>query len=137
MNDWNEEKLRQLVQLRGRRDRIISVSDEERMLEEAVTRLDIPLHLARGIMLAAADAEGIEVESDIERATAAMIVAFGRKSRSISARDFETVAKFHAGRTNGSAEDSRKVVKRLARREGVAPQRDGILLSTRWYRRIE
>ena len=45
-----EERLRQLVRLRGKRARIISSQDEERLLEEAVTRLGVPLERARGVL---------------------------------------------------------------------------------------
>lgn len=137
MNARNEEKLRQLVQLRGRRDRLLTVSDEENILEEAVTRLEMPLGRARGILLTTADSEKIEIESDLQRVVSAMLSAFAGKSRSISFRDFETVVKFHGGQTQASAEESRKAVKKIANREGIAPRRYGLLLSTRWFRRID
>lgn len=137
MNANNEEKLRQLVQLRGQRDRLLSLSDEEKILEEAVTQLDLPLGRARGILLAAADSESIEIESDLERVSGAMISALAGASRTISYDDFEAVVKFHAARTQSSTEDSRKAVKKLAERETVAPRRSGALFSTRWFRRIK
>lgn len=137
MNTRNEEKLRQLVQLRGRRDRILSLSDEENILEEAVTRLEMPLGRARGILLATADRENIEIESDLQRVTGAMIVAFAGQAKTISYRDFETVVKFHSSQTKSSPEESRKAVKKLVLREDIAPRRSGLLLSTRWFRRID
>lgn len=136
MKNRNEEKLRQLVRLLGKPDQILLLPAEERILEKAVSEFDIPLERARGIVLASADLDQIEIESDLQRMIAAMLAAFSGQQQAISYADFETVVKFHASKTMSPLETSRSVVKKLAERVSVTPQRSGFLLSTRWFRRI-
>ena len=57
-----EERLRQLVRLRGKLARVITSEDEERLLEEAVTRLGVPLERARVTHADVADGATLRLE---------------------------------------------------------------------------
>ena len=132
-----EERLRQLVRLRGKRSRVITSEDEERLLEEAVTRLGVSLERARGVLHAETQNGQIALESDLEDTLVDLLKSFAGTRKKLSRRDFEVISSLHAARRRISTETSRQMVKRLMEEEDITPRAAGLLRSRRWYRRIK
>ena len=132
-----EERLRQLVRLRGKRSRVITSEDEERLLEEAVTRLGVSLERARGVLHAETQNGQIALESDLEDTLVDLLKSFAGTRKRLSRRDFEVISSLHAARRRISTETSRQMVKRLMEEEDITPRAAGLLRSRRWYRRIK
>lgn len=132
-----EERLRQLVRLRGKRARVISSQDEERLLEEAVTRLGVPLERARGVLHSETHNGQIALESDLEDTMVELLKSFSGTRKKLSLRDFEAISSLHAARRRIPIETSRQMVKRLMEEEDITPRAAGLLRSKRWYRRIK
>jgi hypothetical protein len=131
-----ENKLRELVLLRGARNNMLSADSEEELLEIAVTQLNLTLQRAHGIIIATAESAGYEVQSEIDRVTEAMVAALSASSRVISHADFETVASYHAGKMNVSLLAARRRIKDIVERLKINPERRGLLWSARWFRTI-
>ena len=132
-----EERLRQLVRLRGKRARVITSEDEERLLEEAVTRLGVPLERARGVLHAETQNGQIALESDLEDTLVDLLKSFAGTRKRLSRRDFEVISSLHAARRRTPIETSRQMVKRLMEEEDISPRAAGIMRTKRWYRRIK
>jgi hypothetical protein len=132
-----EDRLRQLVRLRGQRGRVISAADEERLLEEAVTRLGVSLERARGVLHAEMQRGQISLESDLEDTVAELLKSFAGPRKKLSRRDFEMIANLHATQRKTPIESARAMVKRLMEEEDISPRAAGILRTKRWYRRIK
>lgn len=132
-----EDRLRQLVRLRTQRNRVLTTKDEDRLLEDAVTQLGLPLDRARGIILSETGNGEIEVETDLEDTISDLLKSLAGPKKRLSRRDFEAVAAFHSTRCRRSVEDSRSAVKKIMDEEDIVPRRAGILATTRWHRRIK
>lgn len=136
-SDEAEDRLRQLVRLRSQRGRVLTAVDEDKLLEDAVTRLGVPLDKARGILHSELERSQIPLESDLEETTMDLMKALAGNRKSLSRRDFEAIANFHAARRKIPIEASRQSVKRLMEEEGLSPKRAGLLRTKRWYKRIK
>lgn len=132
-----EDRLRQLVRLRGSRARVITSEDEERLLEEAVTRLGVPLERARGILHSETQNGQIALESHLEDTLVELLKSFSGTHEKLSRRDFEAISSLHAARRRIPIEASRQMVKRLMEEEDITPRAAGLLRSKLWYRRIK
>jgi hypothetical protein len=132
-----DDRLRQLVRLRGQRGRVISAAEEERLLEEAVTRLGMSLERARGVLLAEMQRGQIPLESDLEDTVAELLKSFAGSRKKLSRRDFEVIANLHASQRKIQIEAARAMVKRLMEEEDISPRAAGIMRTKRWYRRIK
>lgn len=132
-----EDRLRQIVRLRSQRGRVITSVDEDKLLEEAVTRLGVSLDRARGVLHSEIRNGQIALESDLEDIVGQLLKSLAGPDRKLSRRDFEAAVNFYAARRKVSIENSRQAVKRLMDEEGISPKRAGLLRSNRWYRRIK
>lgn len=132
-----EDRLRQLVKLRTQRGRVLTAADEDRLLEEAVTRLGVSLERAHGILHAETQNGRIERESHLEETVADFIKSVAGSKKKLSRRYFEAMASYYASRRKVSLELARQAVKRLMEEDGIAPERAGVLMSKRWYRRVK
>lgn len=130
------EVLRELVILRSERDSLLSSSDEEQLLETAVTQLNMPLSMAKGIIITSADSAGIEIESDINRVVEAMMLSMAGQQKAISSGDFELIAKYYSRNLRKPLTYARSRLKEIVNRSGVVPRRGGFLFSARWFRSI-
>ena len=128
-----EERLRQLVRLRTQRGRVLTTDDEDKLLEEAVTRLDVSLNRARGVLYAERQNGNIELDDRMQELVKSVADAKGRLSR----RDFERIAIFYASRFKIPVETCRQKVKKIMEDEGISPQRAGFIPSRSWYRRMK
>jgi hypothetical protein len=131
-----EDRLRQLVRLRGQRGRVLTAADEDRLLEEAVTRLGVSLERAQGILLAETSHRQIALETGLEETASQLIEAIAGKRKKLSYENFEAIAHFYATQRKISIDSSRQMIKRLMEEEDISPAGTGLLMSTRWYRRI-
>lgn len=136
-NGDGEERLRQLVRLRAQRGRMLTTADEDRLLEEAVTRLGVPLNRARGILLSETESGEIALETNLEDTIVDLMKSLAGPKKRLSRRDFEAVAAFHAARCRRPLDASRQAVKKIMEEEDISPRRNGILATKRWYRRIK
>lgn len=136
-SDDAEDRLKQLIRLRSQRGRVLTAADEDKLLEDAVTRLGVPLDKARGILHSELEKGQISLESDLEETTMELMKALAGDRKALSRRDFEAVASFYASRRKVPFEASRQSVKRLMEEEGISPKRAGILRTKRWYKRIK
>ncbi len=134
----NEERetLRELVLLRSGRDSLLSSSDEEQLLETAVTQLNMPLSMAKGIIITSADSAGIEIESDLNRVVEAMVLSMAGQLKTISSSDFGLIAKYYSRNLRKPLAYARSRLKEIVNRSGVEPRRGGFLFSARWFRSI-
>lgn len=132
-----EERLRQLVRLRTQRGRVLTTDDEDKLLEEAVTRLDVSLNRARGVLYAEMQNGKIELETDIDDRMQELVKSVADAKGRLSRRDFERIAIFYASRFKIPVETCRQKVKKIMEDEGISPQRAGFIPSRSWYRRIK
>lgn len=135
--DLGEDRLRQLVRLRAQRNRVLSAADEDKLLEEAVTRLDLSLDRARGVLYAEIQNNNVCLESDLDERVQELVTSIAGVKERLSRRDFEQIAAFYASRLKVPAETARKKLKRIMEEEGIAPKRAGLIPSESWYRRIK
>ena len=131
-----ENKLRELVLLRGARNNVLSADSEEELLEIAVTQLNLTLQRARGIIIATAESAIYEMESEIDRVTEAMVAALSASSRAISQDDFKTAASYNASKLKLPLPVAQRRIKDIAERLKITPERRGLLWSARWFRTI-
>lgn len=134
--DLNDDRLRQLVRLRSQRGRVLSAADEDKLLEEAVTRLDLPLDRAQGIIYAELRNNSISLESDIDNRMLELLTSIAGAKGRLSRRDFERIAAFYASRLKVPVEVTRKKLKRIMEEEEIRPMRAGLIPSRSWFRRI-
>ena len=132
----SEEKLRELVLLRGQRQRFLSATDEQDILEIAITQLNVPVARAKGIILATASSASIETESELTRVVESMILTLAGRSKIVSYSDFMLVVKYHSRVTDTATEVASVKAKALMNRLGIKPGRAGFLPSIRWFRSI-
>lgn len=131
-----EDKLRQLIRLRGQRGRILTAADEDRLLEEAVTHLGVPLDRAQGVLLAETSHRQIALETGLEETAAQLIKALAGSRKKLTYQNFEAIANFYASQRKIPLETSRQMIKRLMEEEDISPAGKGFFMSTRWYRRL-
>ena len=116
---------------------MISAAEEERLLEEAVTRLGMSLERARGVLHAEMLRGQIPLESDLEDTVAELLKSFAGSRKKLSRRDFEVIANLHAAQRKIQIESARAMVKRLMEEEDISPRAAGVMRTKRWYRRIK
>lgn len=131
-----QRRLRQLVLLYGQRDRVLSSAEEEKILESAVKEYGLPVNSAQAIIVSAALAAGVEIESDYHDAAHNMVVALGGSRRSIKQSDFGLVVKYYQGKSKLPIEEVTRRVKRMVEEAGISPAPAGLLASGRWFRSI-
>lgn len=132
-----EDRLRQLVRLRAKRGRILTAADEDKLLEEAVTRLDVSLDRARGVIYAELQNSNIELETDIDENMQELAKSIAGSKERLSRADFERIATFYASRLKTPVETARRKLKRIMEEEGISARRAGVIPSRSWYRRIK
>lgn len=132
-----EDRLRQLVRLRTQRNHILTTTDEDRLLEDAVTQLGLSLERARGIILSETGNGKVELETDLEETIADLLKSLAGSKKRLSRRDFEALAAFHSSRSKRPVVESRLAVKKIMEEEDIAPRRSGLMATTRWHRRIK
>ena len=128
-----------LVKLSGLQTRYIDREREQRLLEEAVTRFDLSLDQARGIMRSVAEDLGYTFETETARRIQQVMARQAGRRGTVSRSQFNSTAQVlrdFSGNTITEAE-ARKQLKRVMADNGWRPKRAGLFWSRRWYRQIE
>ncbi len=132
-----EARFLELVRLRTMRNKVLSAQAESELLNDAVSRLGVPLNRARGILLSETDSSRIELESDLDDMAVGMLTSMAAPKSKLSSKDFDLVVRFYSMRVRKTEADARLKVKRLMEENAIAPKPRGLFRSLRWYRRIK
>lgn len=133
-------RFEELVKLHLQGRRFLDREQEMRLLEEAVSRYGLALDEATGMLRAAAEAETIATERELNRSVAQLLKTLADARGRVSREDFAKAVAFYRARAGAglSQQDAERRVKRLMEENDLAPRRSGRLLATRrWYRAIE
>jgi hypothetical protein len=129
----------ELVRLHTQGRRFLDREEERRLLEEGVTRYNLRLEEARGMVRAAAAEEDMSLEHEVNASAAQLLKTLADRRSRITRRDFEKAVAFYRARAgrNVTPVDAQRRVKRLMEETELKPARSGRILRTRrWYRQI-
>ncbi len=128
-----------LVKLNGLNRRLIDRNEERRLLEEAVTKFDLTLDEARGVLRSVAEDNEYVFESEASRRMQQVLSRIAGRSGKISRKDFRRAADVLRDISDNAVSDveARRQLKRIMVENGWRPRRSGLLRSRRWYRQIE
>lgn len=129
-------RLRELVLLYGQRDRVLTATEEESILEIAVKEYGLSLNSAKAIIVSSAGTAGVEMESGYRDAARSMLVAFGGARKTIKQADFALVSKYYQSKSKLPMVEVDRRMKFLAEDAGISPASSGVFPSTRWFRSI-
>jgi len=128
-----------LVKLSGLQTKYIDRAQEQRLLEEGVTRYNLSLDEARGILRGVAEDLGYTFETETSRRIQQVLARHAGRRGLISRAQFDATAQvlrdFSANTI--SEVEARKQLKRVMIDNGWRPRRAGVFRSRRWYRTIE
>jgi hypothetical protein len=128
-----------LVKLSGLQTRYIDRGQEQRLLEEGVTRFGLTLDEARGILRGVAEDLGYTFETETSRRIQQVLARHAGRSGKVSRPQFDSTAQVlrdFSGNTISEIE-ARRQLKRVMLENGWRPRRAGLFWSRRWYRAIE
>ncbi len=128
-----------LVKLSGLQSKFIDRAQEQRLLEEGVTRYGLPLDEARGILRGVAEDLGYTFETETSRRIQQVLARHAGRRGSVSRAQFNSTAQVlrdFSANTITEAE-ARRQLKRVMADNGWRPKRAGLFWSRRWYRSIE
>ena len=127
-----------LVKLGGLGDRFIDRAQERRLLEEGVTRFDLTLDEARGILRSVAEDHKYIFESEAGRRIGQVMTRQAGKKGLISRRQFrQTVQMLRDFSENTINEvEARRQLKQMMLENGWQPRRAGLFRTRRWFRKV-
>ena len=128
-----------LVKLNGLGCRFIDRTQERHLLEEGVTKFNLTLDEARGVLRSVAEDNGYVFESEAGRRIQQVLSRHAGKNGMISRRQFRRTAdvlRDFSDNAIGEAE-ARRQIKRIMIENGWRPRRAGLLRTRRWYRLVE
>lgn len=127
-----------LVKLSGLGDRFIDRAQERRLLEEGVTRFDLTLDEARGVLRSVAEDQKYVFESDAGRRIEQVMSRQAGKKGRISRRQFrQTVQMLRDFSDNTISEvEARRQLKLIMLDNGWQPRRAGLFRTRRWFRQV-
>lgn len=116
----------------------ISRAEERRLLEQGLSRFNLTMDEARGVLLSVAQVRDIRVQRDLDRRMLPVLTRFGGRRRKISRKKFlEATAIYRDLAGPSLAEEEVKLcLKRIMEENGFRPRRSGVFFSRRWYDRI-
>jgi hypothetical protein len=129
-----------LVKLHMQGRRFLDRDQETRLLEEGVTRYDLTLDQATGMLRAAAEQDEVATERELSRSAGQLLRTLADNRQRVARDDFRKAVAFYraragAGLTHAEAE---RRVKQLMEQADLTPRRAGRLVPTRrWYRAID
>lgn len=128
-----------LVKLNGLTSKFIDRETERRVLEEGVTRFNLTLDEARGMMRSVAEDNDYVFESETGRRIRQVLDRHAGKKGKISRKQFEQTAEILRDFSNGAIgeAEARRHVKRIMIENGWKPRRAGLLPTQRWYKSVE
>jgi hypothetical protein len=128
-----------LVKLSGLGSRYIDRAQERRLLEEGVTKFDLTLDEARGVLRSVAEDNKYVFESEAGHRIQQVLSRHAGKSGNISRRHFRRTAEVlrdFSDNAIGEAEANRQL-KRIMIENGWQPRRAGWLRTRKWYRQVQ
>jgi hypothetical protein len=138
-NDDPARRFADFVKLSGLGTRFINKVQERHILEEGVTRFDLSLDDARGVLRSVSEDNNYVFESETGRRIKQVMARHAGRSGKISRAQFERsteVLRDFCDETISPAE-ARRRVKQVMNENGWEPRPAGLLRSRRWYRKIE
>ncbi|HYH37434.1 MAG TPA: hypothetical protein VD860_04365 [Azospirillum sp.] len=128
-----------LVKLNGLTSKFIDRETERRVLEEGVTRFNLTLDEARGMMRSVAEDNDYVFETETGRRIRQVLDRHAGKKGKISRKQFEQTAEILRDFSNGAIgeAEARRHVKRIMIENGWKPRRAGLLPTQRWYKSVE
>ena len=138
-NDDTARRYADLVKLNGLGRRFIDRTQERHLLEEGVTRFNLTLDEARGVLRSVAEDNGYVFEGECGRRIQQVLSRHAGRSGMISRRQFRRTAEVlrdFSDNAIGEAE-ARRQIKRIMIENGWRPRRAGLLRTRRWYRLVE
>lgn len=135
----NATRFGELVRLHTQGRRFLDREEERRLLEEGVTRYNLRLDEARGMVRAAAAEEDLSLEHEVNASAAQLLKTFADRRGRITRPDFDKAVAFYRARAGRNLPplDAQRRVKRLMEEAELKPARSGRILRTRrWYRQI-
>jgi len=138
-NDDSVRRFADLVKLNGLNRRFLDRVQERHLLEEAVTKFNLTLDQARGVLRSVAEDNSYIFESEAGRRIEQVLSRHAGKNGLISRRQFRRTAEVlrdFSDNAIGEAE-ARRQLKRIMIDNGWRPRRAGLLRTRRWYRQIE
>jgi hypothetical protein len=129
----------ELVRLHTQGRRFLDREEERRLLEEGVTRYNLRLDDARGMIRAAAAEGEMSLEHEVNASASQLLKTLADRRSRVTRKDFEKAVAFYRARAgrNVTPVDAQRRVKRLMEETELKPARSGRILRTRrWYRQI-
>jgi len=128
-----------LVKLHGLQIKLIDRTQERHLLEEGVTRFNLGLDEARGILRAVAEDNGYTFESETGRRIQQVLARQIGKSGMVSRRQFTRMAQVLRDFSDSTITEAeaRRQLKRVMAENGWRPRRAGLLRTRKWFRQIE
>jgi hypothetical protein len=138
-NDDSVRRFADLVKLNGIGRRLIDRAEERRLLEDAVTKFNLSLDEARGVLRSVAEDNSYVFESDSGKRIQQVLTRLAGRSGKVSRRQFLRVAQILRDISDNaiSEPEAKRQLKRIMIENGMRPRRAGLFRSRRWYRRIE
>ncbi|MFD1623286.1 hypothetical protein [Azospirillum griseum] len=139
VNEDARKRFADLVRLNGLTCTFISRETERRILEEGVTRFELSLDDARGVLRTVAADEEFVFESEACHRINQILERYAGKKGKISKEQFLQSAAILRDFSNDaiSEKEAKRQIKAMMIDEGWEPRRAGLLRSKRWYNRVE
>lgn len=137
--DDARQRFADLVKLNGLSSKFLDRETERRILEEGVTRYDLSLDDARGLLRTVAQDEGLVFESETGTRIRQVLDRHAGKKGKISKDQFlqaSAILRDFSDNAIGEEEAKRKI-KRIMIDNGWKPRRAGLLQTRRWYNSID
>jgi hypothetical protein len=138
-NDDARKRFADLVKLNGLTSAFISRETERRILEEGVTRFDLSLDEARGLLRTVAADEDFVFESETNHRIRQVLERHAGKKGKISKDQFLQTSAILRDFSNDSIgeHEAKRQIKAIMIDNGWEPRRAGLLRSKRWYKNVE
>lgn len=128
-----------LVKLNGLQTKLIDRPQERRLLEEGITRFNLTLDEARGILRAIAEDNDYTFESETGKRIKQVLARSAGRRGLISRTQFMNTSQILRDFSENTITeaDARRQLKRIMLDNGWKPRRAGLLRSRKWFRQIE
>ena len=128
-----------LVKLHGLQTKQIERPEERRLLEEGITRFNLTLDEARGILRSIAEDNEYTFESEIAKRIRQVLARSAGRRGLISRSQFEHSSQILRDFSDNTISEieARRQLKRIMLDNGWRPRRAGLLRTRRWFRQIE
>jgi hypothetical protein len=126
------------LQMQNRR--FLAREDERRLLEEALTRFNLGLDDATGLLRNAAEDGQVALEQELGASSRQLLKTMADRRGRVARADFDRAVAFFRARAGGGVTemDAKRRMKRLMEEMDLQPRPTGRLIrSRRWYRVIE